>query len=352
MSRRQPRRSSLRRPVVSRRRPSAERCGFESLESRIAMAADVATVAQLPALLPKIHVSHFGQDIAFTTRQIFQNWADDYISFITNSGVSVAYINIGDYSQDDKHAYSYLDPSQGTGNVPWIVSDFLDKLPNGVEAGVIAYLDVANPWKVYDGANVGSNVQTTDGQASTRDVVRPPQNNAYQAFQMVNRINGAQLQQGGTKFFTHFQADGEGAGAFEGDSYYGFGATPAKGTAYDPGGNQPEPDPSWTTAADWPTAGYGYIKWLWNHFMPGVTADDVAPGGVALPASATVPDVVFTDAEAIDPTTWSSGQADPYQFGIIKYAQTAWLNYSPGPMLAYTENYWFGENGYMPGPGM
>ena len=42
MPRRQPRRSSLRRPVVSRRRrASAERCGFEPLESRIAMAADV-----------------------------------------------------------------------------------------------------------------------------------------------------------------------------------------------------------------------------------------------------------------------------------------------------------------------
>ncbi|MBM4059419.1 MAG: hypothetical protein FJ275_14470, partial [Planctomycetes bacterium] len=111
------------------------------------------------------------------------------------------------------------------------------------------------------------------------------------------------------------------------------------------------PDPTWRTTADWPTAGYGYLKWLWNHFMPGVTAADVAPGGVALPASATMPDVVFSDQEAVDPTTWSTGQQDPYRFGIIKYAQTSWLNYSPGPMLAYTENYWFGENHYMPGPG-
>lgn len=348
MPRRQPRRSSLRRPVVSRRRrASAERCGFEPLESRIAMAADVASVAQPPALLPKIHVSHFGQDISFT-RDTFQQWAADYISFLSNSGASVAYINIGDYSQDQKSAYSYLKPSLGTNNVPWIVTDFLDKLPAGVEAGVIAYLDVANPWTVYDSNNTATNVQTTDAGPNS-----PPKNNVYQAFQMVNAINAAQLQSGGTKFFTHFQADGEGAGAFESDSYYGFGATPAKGTVYDPNGNKPVAPTTWT-ASDFPTAGYGYIKWLWNSFMPGVTADAVAPGGTALPKSATVPDVVFTHPEAVDPTTWSApsdGPPTPYQFGIIKYAQTSWLNYSPGPMLAYTENYWFGENHYMPGPG-
>jgi hypothetical protein len=344
MPRRQPRRSSLRRPVVSRRRrPSAERCGFESLESRIAMAADVATVAQPPALLPKIHVSHFGQDISFTSRAMFQSWADDYISFLSNSGATVAYINIGDYLQDQKNAYSYLKPSLGTNNVPWIVTDFLDKLPAGLEAGVIAYLDVANPWTVYDSNNTATNVSTTDAGPNS-----PPKNNVYQAFQMVNAINAAQLQSGGTKFFTHFQADGEGAGAFESDSYYGFGATPDKGTAYDSNGNVPVAPTTWS-ASDFPTAGYGYIKWLWNHFMPGVTADDVAPGGVALPKSVTVPDVVFTDAEAIVSTTWPAGRG--YQFGIIKYAQTSWLNYSPGPMLAYTENYWFGENHYMPGPG-
>ena len=60
----------------------------------------------LPTLLPTIEVSHFGQDISFADEQgqpdkaKFAAWAEDYISFITNSGVSVAYINVGDYSTD------------------------------------------------------------------------------------------------------------------------------------------------------------------------------------------------------------------------------------------------------------
>lgn len=305
----------------------------------------VAAEASSVALIPKIHVSHFGQDISFTSREMFQDWAKDYISFLSNSGASVAYINIGDYAQDTKNYYSYLKPAKGTNNVPWIVTDFLDKLPAGIEAGVIAYLDVADPWTVYDPNNTSANVQTTDGKPNS-----PAKNNVYQAFQMVNAINAAQLQSSGTKFFTHFQADGEGAGAFESDSYYGFGPTPAKGAAYDAANNLPAAPTAWK-ATDFPVAGYGYTKWLWNSFMPGVTADQVALGGTPLPASATVPDVVFTHTEAVEPSTWSGGTQEPYQFGIIKYAQTSWLNYSPGPMLAYTENYWFGENHYMPGPG-
>jgi len=70
------------------------------------MAADVAVAVAAPALVPKIHVSHFGQDISFTSREMFQSWANDYISFITNSGASVAYINIGDFMQDTKNAYA------------------------------------------------------------------------------------------------------------------------------------------------------------------------------------------------------------------------------------------------------
>jgi hypothetical protein len=177
------------------------------------MAADVATVAQTPEIGPQIHVSHCGQDISFTSRGMFKSWADDYILFLTNGG-RVAYINIGDYLQGQKNAYSYLKPSLGTHNVPWIVTDFLDKLPAGVEAGVIAYLELANPWTVYDSNNMATNVSTTDAGPNS-----PPKNNVYKAFQMVNATNAAQLQSGGTKFFTHFKADGKRAGAFESDSY-------------------------------------------------------------------------------------------------------------------------------------
>jgi hypothetical protein len=87
----------------------------------------------------------------------------------------------------------------------------------GVEAGVIAYLDVANAWHLYDGTpsntpllnpNFAGNTFTTDGGASS-----PAPNNMYQSFQLVNAINAKQLLKGGTKFFTHYEADGEGAGA-------------------------------------------------------------------------------------------------------------------------------------------
>jgi hypothetical protein len=178
---------------------------------------------------------------------------------------------------------------------------------------------------------------------------------------MVNAINAVQLQKGGTKFITHYQADGEGAGAFETDTYYGFGGAPAAAAdLYDPTTpNQTQRDNSWTwnpgptssgTNNGWPVAGYGYTKWLWNHFMPGTTAP--APGGTSLPVGGAIPPgLVFTDQQAIAPGTWSSDQIHGYQFGIIKYAQTSWLQYSPGPMVAYTENYWFGENHYLPGPG-
>ena len=321
------------------------------------------STGSLPTLLPQIEVSHFGQDISFADEHgqpdkgKFTAWAEDYISFITNSGVSVAYINVGDYSTDTKNYYAYLDPHNGTDGVPWIVTEFLDKLPAGVEAGAISYLDAADAWKVNDEHNFAGNNLTTDGQPGS-----PPKNNLYQSFELINSINHKQLQAQGTKFITHYQADGEGAGAFETDTYYGFGGASPPNAPYDPSHNRLTPDPSWSwtpnqgspggTNHGWPVAGYGYTKWLWNHFMPGVDASTAGAAAGSQPLTgAGVPDVVFSDAEATDPHTWAAGTAAPYRFGIIKYAQTSWLQYSPGPMKAYTENYWFGENHYQPGPG-
>lgn len=372
LSRSQPRHSC--RP--SQRRSSTS--PFEQLEPRIALSATAVTHTNgLPVLLPQIQVSHFGQDIPFVDgvlsgetlsgREKFQRWAADYVSFITNSGVSVASINIGDYTTDTKGYYAYLDPALGDtvngSKVPWIITDFLDKLPAGVEAGAIAYLDVADPWKLYgngeDAAghatpsqNFAGNNLTTDGKAGS-----PPKNNLYQAFELINRINATQLAAGGSKLITHFEADGEGAGAFETDTYYGFGG-PGSGAFKKDTPHQTAPNPSWSWNAadplktDWPVAGYGYTKWLFNHFMPGVsaTAAAAADGSTALPTTPKQ-SVVFSDTDATNPSFWASGTQPGYQFGIIKYAQTAWLEYSPGPMVAFTENYWFGENHYLPGPG-
>ena len=314
-----------------------------------------------PKLMPRIEVGHFGQDINFEDengkpdKQKFINWADDYISFITNSGASLAYIHIGDYVTDTKNLYAYLDPSNSADGVPWIVTEFLDKLPAGVEVGGLPYLDAADPWKLYDKNNFSGNNYTSDGKPGS-----PPKNNIYQSFELINSINNHQKEAGGTKFITHFQADGEGAGAFETDTYYGFGGSPSSGT-YDPKNNKISPDPSWSwepsktggTAKGWPVAGYGYTKWLFNHFMPGVdaAAASAADGSEPLVGSK-IPNVVFSDAQAIQPETWSKADNPQlYRLGIIKYSQTTWLKNSPGPMKAYTENYWFGENNFMPGPG-
>ena len=412
-----------------RRVVRSRRCSVEALESRRMFAGAGPSAAAVPALLPQLHVSHFGQDISWvgstgvhdialtnpgsgytsapqvtisgagtgatahavldpgngsvlgvlldtpgtgydattthvtitggggsgatasaqvyvTAKDMFRSWADDYIAFCTNNQVRCAYVNVGDYSIDKDNYYDYLDPNaEGAGGVPWIVTEFLDRLPQGVDAGVIAYLDPADPWTLYDPSNTPGNVTTTDGKAGS-----PAKNNVYQAFELVNVINQAQMNKGGTKYITHFQADGEGAGAFALDSYYGFGPVGKRGAAYDGTLNQPMPNPSWTTPSEWPVAGYGYIKWLWNHFMPGTTSAPADNHARNLSGPG-VPDVVFSDTEACDPGTWSTGSSLPYQFGIIKYAQTSWLGFSPGPMVAYTENYWFGENHYLPGPG-
>ena len=48
--------------------------------------------------------------------------------------------------------------------------------------------------------------------------------------------------------------------------------------------------------------------------MPGVDAASAAVANGSHPLTGTnVPDVVFSDTEAIDPDTWTGGQTAPYQ---------------------------------------
>ena len=309
------------------------------------------------------------------SRAKFKAWASDYLSFVANTGVSTAIINIGDWKADKKGLYNYLNPAlgdtYGTTQVPWIVTDFLEPLgklqkpdgsPADIQVGACAYLKDA--WHLYgnetpdgseDPANVNfeGNVYITDGKAGS-----PPKNNIYQAFELINDIN----QVASTKFITYFEFDGEGGGSFVPDTNYGFNGA-ATLPPKTPGGQSWQysetTDPTIPGEGNWPTTGTGYTKWLWNHFMPGVAQADLAPGG-AMPGSAPgipaptagIPDVVWTDAQAVDPLTWSQGKygnAVPYQFGSISYRQNAWHINSLGPVRAYSENYWWGENNYMPG---
>ena len=288
-----------------------------------------------------------------------------------NTKIGTAFINIGDYSQiADK--FSYLDPNLGTNGVPWIVTDFLDPLskvvdangsPVDIEVGALPYLDASDPFHLYGpgdeiedpkNPNFAGNTFITDGLVGS-----PPKNNMYQAMQLINDINKMSTN----KFITHLEFDGEGGGMFRDDTVYGFDGNPAP----------PAPGPSeWTwnnqtQTGTWPTTGAGYTKWLWNHFMPGVASTDLANGG-DMPGSgrtgpiASIPDVVYTDQEAVTRSTWNptatpSTPPAPYQFGAMAYGAPAWPtnktngSLSWGPQQAYSEFYWFGELTYKPGPG-
>ena len=305
------------------------------------------------------------------SQALFKAWATDYITFLVNTKIGTAFINIGDYSQiADK--FSYLDPNLGTNGVPWIVTDFLDPLskvvdangsPVDIEVGALPYLDASDPFHLYGpgdeiedpkNPNFAGNTFITDGLVGS-----PPKNNMYQAMQLINDINKMSTN----KFITHLEFDGEGGGMFRDDTVYGFNGNQA---------NQVPPS-DWTwdkqkQTGTWPTTGAGYTKWLWNHFMPGVASTDLANGG-DMPGSgrtgpiASSPDVVYTDQEAVTRSTWNptatpSTPPAPYQFGAMAYGAPAWptLNgasssLSWGPQQAYAEFYWFGELTYKPGPG-
>ena len=310
--------------------------------------------------------------VEVASRAKFQAWANDYISFVAHTGVSTAIINIGDWKADKKGLYNYLKPdpdNNGINGIPWIVTDFLEPLgnlqkpdgsPADIQVGACAYLKDA--WHLYgnethdgfeDPANVNfeGNVYITDGKAGS-----PPKNNIYQAFELINDINSM----ASTKFITYFEFDGEGGSSFVPDTNYGFNGYAALQPKTPDGKDwkyTPTKDPTIPGEGNWPTTGTGYTKWLWNHFMPGVAQADLRPGG-SLPGSAgnptpsSIPDVVWTDTQAMDPLTWSEnkyGNAGPYQYGSISYKQPAWFTNSLGPVRAYSENYWWGENNYMPG---
>ncbi|NBP33760.1 MAG: hypothetical protein EBV08_10895, partial [Synechococcaceae bacterium WB6_1B_055] len=121
-----------------------------------------------------------------------------------------------------------------------------------------------------------------------------PKDNARQAFELIQTIN----QLSPSKQITSFHFDHEGGGNYQDDTNYG-------GT----NGNQ---------------IGAGYLKWLWNKFMPS--------------------SVTFPDITAASPTFKGH-----YNFGWINYKTTAWLKNSSGSIDAFSENYWFGENEDYPG---
>lgn len=239
-------------------------------------------------LVPETWLMHYGLPNGFiATEQQFEELCKDLIEFISNTGIKKVYFEIGDYKTIKQ--YNYCDPSilaTGTNN-PWIVNYLLNKLPSQVEVGAVVSMTPKYPWQI-DPNNTANNTTIGDGTAGQ------PKDNARQAFELIQTINKLSP----SKQITSFHFDHEGGGEYQNDNNYG--------------GTNGQP------------IGAGYLKWLWNQFMPST--------------------VIFSDSLAS-----SSTFKGHYNFGWINYKTTAWLNNSSGSIDAFSENYWFGENEDYPG---
>lgn len=252
-------------------------------------------------LKPELILSHNG--IPFNhlkeqfTENSFKEYCDKVIEFVTNSRIKVAFFELGDYYGKDganrkKEMYNYLDPeAPGADGTPWIVTHFLNRLPQDVEAGAFISTNPKYAWNLYDQNNKDENNKIGNGEnGSVMD-------NMAQAFRLIEALNKSSIAVGGEQF-VHMEFDHEGGGDYQNDTPYG--------------GKNGDP------------IGVGYTKWLWNQFMP--------------------TSVTFSDEDA------SKQSFDGhYQWGWINYAVDAWQQKSGGSIDAYAENYWFGENQDEPG---
>ena len=241
-------------------------------------------------LVPETWLMHYGLPNGFiATEQQFEKLCNDLIEFISNSGIKKVFFEIGDYISNKQ--YNYCDPSNpATGTTsPWIVKYLLNKLPSQVEVGAVVTMTPQYPWEI-DKNNTANNLKIGDGSSAEQ-----PKDNARQAFELIQTINNLSPN----KQFTSFHFDHEGGGDYQNDTNYG--------------GNNGQ------------AIGAGYLKWLWNHFMPSNAG-------------------TFSDSQAASPSFTGH-----YNFGWINYRTTAWLDKSSGSIDAYSENYWFGENEDYPG---
>ena len=256
----------------------------------------------ISSLKPELILSHNGVPFNKMTEQFteetFKQYCDQLIEFVTNSRVKTAFFLLGDYygkegSNKKKSMYNYLDPNApGADGTPWIVTHFLNRLPQDVEAG--AFIDGAKTkyvWNLYDQNNFKGNNKIGNGEPGF------PMDNLAQAFKLIKEINTSSAKAGGAQF-THMQFDGEGAGDIPNDVPYG--------------GKNGDP------------LGIGYAKWIWNQNMP--------------------KSVTFADEQASN-----NDFQGHYQWGWIKYQVAAWAKQSGGTIDSYSENYWIGENQYEPG---
>ena len=275
-----------------------------------------------PILKPNLKLMAFGMPLALDKAQ-FTNFASKTIDFVKNTGgaankVNKHYFIIGDYlASPGKFAYCDPNPQGSEAGASWLITEWLNKLPDGVEAGLEIWMDpgdaltLDNPNKQpadKSKYNYKGNVIIGDGSAGF------PKDNARQVFEYIKSINDYQAANGG-KQITTFHFDHEGGGDYQNDSYT------------DPVTKELIPSTYGGTNGD--RIGIGYLKWLWNEFMPKQTV-----GGKTI--------------------AWTHDQAKQdsfkghYQLGWTNYRVEAYAENSSGTIDNHAENYWFGELEYEP----
>ncbi len=248
------------------------------------------------ALLPKISLTNFGFPWLHVDEETFEKYCNNLLDFVNNTKINTSYFHINDYSADatGNGVYNYLNPNppsdmrkdKGTGEIkPWIVTYWLDKLPDEVEAGVVTTVNPGDAW-LLDPRNSDGNASIGDGTPGH------PKDNMRQSFELIEAINNA----ADAKKITHMEFDHEGGGAYQEDTPYG--------------------------GVNGKNVGIGYTKWLWNRFMPS--------------------NVTYTDQAASNQSFTGH-----YNYGFVNYRTEAWAS-SPGSIEAFAENYWYGELEWAP----
>ena len=294
---------------------------------------------QATSLVPKVSLTNFGLPWESVSEASYKEYARQVLKFVQNTGIDTVYHHIGDYLSDKKGVYNFLNPNPdpekridttSTGEItPWFVTYFLEPLGQelpGVELGVIPSTNPRYAWHLYDSKynpdqysteNYDNNIDIGDGiNPDDKGKIRP-MDNMHQMFMLIDKLNNYPTTSG--KKITRVEIDHEGGGDYQDDTIYGPKNDPTEGKY----------------AKDADHIGFGYVKYLWNQFMPETDSD-----GNALAFKNTDP----SSSEYPDHEDFKGH----YRFGFINYRTDAWQKESQGSIDAFAENYWFGELEYKP----
>ena len=263
-------------------------------------------VDEKPTILPELFLSHNGIPFksmpgsGFSEEQ-FAEYCENLIKYVTNNRIKTVFFLIGDYSvkkyPEGPYDFNFCDPNApGANGTPWIVKHFMTQVPKDVDIGFLGEFNPKYSWKLYDKNNEPDPVNAQIGDGTNGH----PMDNLHQGFKLAQALNQESAELGGAEF-THMQFDHEGGGNYQNPTPYG--------------------------SINGQPIGVGYMKSLWNKYMPEA--------------------VTFKGTGTNDPA--NSGFTGHYQMGWINYNTEAWTDNSSGSMNAFSENYWFGELKQAPG---